>query len=105
VLSDISANAYDYKYEYKKANQGNKFVHTNNISVDVFISCTDKNLLERIESLSISEKGDNYIVPDIALNELISLKDELESSGAMIIKRGEHKSLPTSLKKRDLAAV
>jgi homoserine dehydrogenase len=105
VLSDISANAYDYKYEYKKANQGNKFVHTNNISVEVFISCTDKNLLERIESLSISEKGDNYIVADIALSELISLKDELESSGAMIIKRGEHKSLPTSLKKRDLAAV
>lgn len=105
VLSDISANAYDYKYEYKKANQGNKFVHTNNISVEVFISCTDKNLLERIETLSISEKEDNYIVADIALSELISLKDELESSGAMIIKRGEHKSLPTSLKKRDLAAV
>lgn len=105
VLSDISANAYDYKYEYKKANQGNKFVHTNNLSVEVFISCAKPSVLDQIEVSNIIERGNDYIVADVALSELIRLKDELESAGAMIIKRGRHKPLSTSLKRREVAEV
>lgn len=43
VLSDVSALTYDYRYEYKKRTQGTKLVFSNQASVEVLVSFTQKN--------------------------------------------------------------
>jgi len=42
VLSDISALTYDYRYEYKKKAQGTKLKFSNNASVEVLVSFSQK---------------------------------------------------------------
>jgi homoserine dehydrogenase len=42
VLSDISALTFDYRYEYKKFEQGDGLPFSNDVLVDVVISFTDK---------------------------------------------------------------
>jgi len=38
VLSDISALAYEYRYEYKKAEQEDRYTFTNDVSLDAVVS-------------------------------------------------------------------
>jgi homoserine dehydrogenase len=91
VLSDISALSYNYKYGYKKLKKrinnkneiANSHLLDNNFSIKVYIRFKDKEELKGLEILSIEEEyrssSTNYIVANVNLNSLFTLKGNAES--------------------------
>ncbi len=92
VLSDISALTYNYRYEYKKLSKIRKALNgdynaenflDNNFPIKVYIRFKSKDQLKGIEIVSIEEEykseRTNYIVANVNLKSLFSLKDNKES--------------------------
>ncbi len=102
VLSDISANSYDYKYEYKKLSQSNKFLFTNNVTLDIVATGFNDDL-QKIPFVSITQQEDGLIEGKIKLETLIASQDEIRNSGIFVASKGEPEVLHTTFKtKREL---
>jgi homoserine dehydrogenase len=80
VLSDISALAYDYAYEYKKHQQDTDLEFSNDISVEAYISFVEENQVsisdfEQFNS-GYAAQGKQYMFGKIALQKLLSLSKQ-----------------------------
>ena len=74
VLSDISALAYDYKYEYKKYSQENVPTSADNFIIEVYIRYKNENEINQFSFLSVKEQFQSdeikYIVGNIDIKSL-----------------------------------
>lgn len=74
VLSDISALRYQYKYEYRKSNLGNRFVLDENYIIRVYVSFDNGDAVSEKDFKALHESykshGRNYIIGDITLGAL-----------------------------------
>lgn len=81
VLSDISANSYGYKYEYKKKMQNAVTGYTRDIMLDVYFRYRNEADMEKIGFSEIREsfRGPEYryITGRVSLARLYELRDEL----------------------------
>ncbi len=92
VLSDISANSYGYKYEYKKHQQGTVSHYTRNYKLEVYLRYTneeDRNLFGFEEvSEYFSGKLYKYVIGIINLERLYSLREQLSKMNVFIVNTG-----------------
>ena len=92
VLSDISANSYNYKYEYKKRNQGTVKQYTNDYLIEIYLRYFRKSDLARFAFKSVSEsfysKKFNYTIGVIKLRDLFNMQEELRKMNVFIINTG-----------------
>jgi homoserine dehydrogenase len=92
VLSDISANRYDYKYEYKKFNSSKKYEYSKNQLLEIYFRYHQESDLELFDFEDISEKylgkDFNYVIGTISLAQLFALKDEINLREIFIVNTG-----------------
>ena len=92
VLSDISANSYGYKYEYKKFQQGTVTSYTRNYKLEIYLRY--KNELDRelfgFEEVSeyFSGKFYKYAIGVVSLARLYELKNKLKDLDIFIVNTG-----------------
>lgn len=92
VLSDISANSYGYKYEYKKYRQGNVTRYTRDFKIEIYLRYRnekDKELF-RFEEISehFSSKTFNYVIGVVNLQRLYEIREQLPQMDVFIINTG-----------------
>ncbi|MFQ3575574.1 MAG: homoserine dehydrogenase [Cytophagales bacterium] len=96
VLSDISANRYDYKYEYKKYFSNKKAIYSTSIELEVYFRYYDEKNLNHFQFEKITEKyfgkDYNYVIGNIKLDNLISNKEKLNSADIQLICTGKFKA-------------
>ncbi len=97
VLSDISANSYGYKYEYKKYHQPIRYTYSKEVALEVYLRYDPEKLPNFIHFEAIKERGSNYIIGTIELQTLINSKEALEKAGAFIAATGSIKKLNAPL--------
>lgn len=89
VLSDISANSYGYKYEYKKKSQNIVTGYTRDIMLDVYFRYRNEPDREKIGFKEINEsfRGPEfrYVTGTVSLSRLYELRDELNAMDAFIV--------------------
>ena len=82
VLSDISANSYEYRYEYKKLFQKIETNYTRNIPIEIYYRYRHKEDLELIPFTAIHEsyksRDHNFVVGTLNLEDLYRLKPLLK---------------------------
>ncbi len=92
VLSDISANSYNYKYEYKKRNQGAVNTCSNDYLLEIYLRYHDKSDREKLSFVSITEsfysENYNYVIGVIKLEDLFKIQDELKNMNVFIVNTG-----------------
>ena len=95
VLSDISANAYHYRYEYKKFHQGNSFKYSTDVELEVYLRSNDASLLDELKFSVIKEKsvnyvtGVNYVIGHVSLATLLEKRERINASGSFLATTGE----------------
>lgn len=76
VLSDISALTYNYKYEYKKADQQNGLSFTNDHWIKVYIRFADKEVLNELQVRNLEEtyqsKDYKYVIGEVNIAKLLA---------------------------------
>lgn len=92
VLSDISANSYGYRYEYKKFQQGTVSNYTRNHKLEVYLrynSDEDKNMFEFEEvSEFFSGRSYKYVIGVVNLERLYNLREQLRNMDVFIVNTG-----------------
>jgi homoserine dehydrogenase len=92
VLSDISANSYGYRYEYKKYQQGMVTNYTRNHKLEIYLRYKeekDKELLGFEEvSEYFSSKFYKYAIGVVNLERLYMIREQLTSLDVFIINTG-----------------
>lgn len=92
VLSDISANSYGYRYEYKKYQQGTVTDYTRDFRLEVYLRYTrekDKDLLGFEEvSEYFSSRSYKYVTGIINLCRLYELREQLRAMDVFIVNTG-----------------
>jgi len=82
VLSDITALAYNYKYEYKKLKYYGGLEYTNDMDVEIYLRYTDKKDLALFNFKEVAEslkgKDFNYVIGTLNLSELIKIRKQIE---------------------------
>ncbi|WP_320017788.1 homoserine dehydrogenase [Labilibaculum manganireducens] len=93
VLSDITALAYNYKYEYKKLKYYGGLEYTNDMDVEIYLRYTDKNDLEFFDFKEISEsltgKDFNYVIGTLNLSELINIRKQIAGKDIFLAYLGD----------------
>ena len=93
VLSDIAALRYDYKYEYKKFHQQNGLVHTDKVSIEVYIRFVHEYTIEKLQVENISERFSRneykYIIGSVSLKNLMQHKELLLNKDVFIAQTGK----------------
>jgi len=93
VLSDITARAYDYKYEYKKQKFFQELSYTDNTLVEIYLRYFDDADLALFNFTEVLEKylsqNYKYIVGKISLSELLKIKSQLMERDLFIINTGK----------------
>ncbi|MCW3806454.1 homoserine dehydrogenase [Plebeiibacterium marinum] len=88
VLSDITAIAHDYRYEYKKMNFYNSFKYEKDVTIEIYLRYKKMEDLEKFKFESISEEyigpEYNYKIGMIKIKDLMSLKEHLRSMDIFI---------------------
>jgi homoserine dehydrogenase len=81
VLSDITAIAQNYKYEYKKMNFYNSFTYEKDVVIEIYLRYKHPDDLKHFlfESVSEEYKGpeNNYKIGLIKIKNLMAIKDRL----------------------------
>jgi homoserine dehydrogenase len=103
VLSDISANSYGYRYEYKKFQQGTVSKYTRDYNLEIYLRYKnekDRKLFGLKEvSEYFSSKLYKYIIGIVNLQTLYGLREQLRSMDVFIVNTGRKGiNSPTSLK-------
>jgi len=92
VLSDISANSYGYRYEYKKYQQGTVQNYTRNHKLEIYLRYKnekDKDLFGFEEvSEYFSSKLNNYVIGVVNLERLYELREQLRDMDVFIVNTG-----------------
>lgn len=88
VLSDVSANSYDYRYEYKRTFQNDRYTFTNELELEVYVNSHDERIMDELEFSSITGHEGNAVKGWISLEELIRKKNIIEQSETFIIATG-----------------
>ncbi|KQC01070.1 homoserine dehydrogenase [Pedobacter sp. Hv1] len=104
VLSDIAALRYDYRYEYKKYHQQNGLIHTDKVSIEVYLRYVHEYTIEKLEIENISERfarnDYKYVIGNISLKNLIANRDLLLNKDVFIAQTGK-----LSYSQQDIAAI
>jgi homoserine dehydrogenase len=92
VLSDISANSYGYRYEYKKNIQGTVRNYTRDHEIEIYLRYHNEKDRELFRFSNISEFHSNhsyrYVIGTVNLKYLYSLMKELPSMDIFIVATG-----------------
>jgi homoserine dehydrogenase len=92
VLSDISANSYGYKYEYKKYQQGTVSNYTRDHRIEIYLRYKDEKNRELFGFEEVSEyfsgKLYKYVIGVVNLKRLYELREQLRSMDVFIINTG-----------------
>ena len=76
VLSDIAALRYGYKYEYKKSQQPGALIHTDRVTLEVYLRYTHEYTLDKLKIEQISERFSRddykYVIGQVKLSDLIN---------------------------------
>jgi homoserine dehydrogenase len=92
VLSDISANSYGYKYEYKKYQQGTVSNYTRNYKLEVYLrykNDKDKELFGFEEvSEYFSGRTYKYVIGVVNLERLYEIREQLRDLDVFIVNTG-----------------
>ncbi|TKC58603.1 homoserine dehydrogenase [Pedobacter hiemivivus] len=94
VLSDIAALRYGYRYEYKKYHQHNGLVHTDNVSIEVYLRYTHEYTVEKLQIENIVERFSRddykYVIGNVSLKSLMANRDLLEQKDVFIAHTGKY---------------
>ena len=88
VLSDVSANSYDYRYEYKRTFQQDRYVFSNELELEVYVNSHDERIMDELEFSSITGHQGNAVKGWISLEELIRKKKIVEQSETFVVAIG-----------------
>jgi homoserine dehydrogenase len=92
VLSDISANSYGYKYEYKKYQQGTVTNYTRDYKLEVYLRYNDEKDRELFGFEEVSEYFSGrlykYVIGIINLQKLYELREQLRNMNVFIVNTG-----------------
>ena len=92
MLSDISANSYGYKYEYKKYQQGTVTNYTRDTQIEIYLrykSEKDRKLFALKDvSEYFSSKLYKYVVGVVNLQTLYTLREQLPGMDVFIVNTG-----------------
>ncbi|HVN59260.1 MAG TPA: homoserine dehydrogenase [Bacteroidales bacterium] len=92
VLSDISANSYGYRYEYKKFQQGTVQNYTRNHKLEIYLRYKDEKDRELFGFEEVSEyfssKIYNYVIGVVNLARLYELRKQLPGMDVFIVNTG-----------------
>lgn len=104
VLSDIAALRYDYRYEYKKYHQQNGLIHTDKVSIEVYLRYIHEYTVEKLQVENISERfarnNYKYVIGSISLKNLIANRDLLLNKDVFIAQTGK-----LTYSQQDIAAI
>lgn len=94
VLSDIAALRYGYKYEYKKFNQHNGLIHTDQVNIEVYLRYTHEYTVEKLKIENIVERFTRndfkYVIGSVSLRSLLENKDLLQQKDIFIAHTGRY---------------
>ena len=92
VLSDISANSYGYKYEYKKYQQGTVSNYTRRYKLEIYLRYRDEKDKDLFGFDEVSEyfsgKLYKYVIGIINLERLYELREQLRDMDVFIVNTG-----------------
>jgi homoserine dehydrogenase len=92
VLSDISANSYGYKYEYKKYQQGTVSNYTRDFKLEIYLRYRDEKDRELFGFEEVSEyfsgKMYKYAIGIVNLKRLYEMREQLRTMDVFIVNTG-----------------
>lgn len=92
VLSDISANSYGYRYEYKKYQQGTVSNYTRNLKLEIYFRYKNEKDKELFGFEEVSEyfsgRTYKYVIGIINLERLYALREQLKGMDVFIVNTG-----------------
>jgi homoserine dehydrogenase len=92
VLSDISANSYGYKYEYKKYQQGTVSKYTRDYKLEIYLRYKHEKDRELFGFEEVSEyfsgKLYKYAIGVVNLKRLYELREQLRTMDVFIVNTG-----------------
>jgi len=92
VLSDISANSYGYKYEYKKFQQRTVSNYTRNYRLEIYLRYQDEKEKELFGFEEISEyfssRQYKYVIGIVNLERLYAMREQLTGLNVFIVNTG-----------------
>ena len=92
VLSDISANSYGYRYEYKKYQQGTVSNYTRNLKLEIYLRYKNEKDRELFGFEEVSEYFSGrlykYVIGVVNLERLYALKEQLPGLDVFIVNTG-----------------
>jgi homoserine dehydrogenase len=101
VLSDISANSYGYKYEYKKYQQGTITNYTRNHKLEIYLRYNQEKDRELFGFEEVSEyfsgRFYKYVIGVVNLERLFELKEQLPDLDVFIVNTGRKINSPASI--------
>ncbi len=94
VLSDISANSYGYKYEYKKHHQGTVSNYTRNFRLEIYLRYKNEKDRELFGFEEVSEYFSGrlykYVIGVVNLERLYELRKQLNGLDVFIVNTGRN---------------
>jgi homoserine dehydrogenase len=92
VLSDISANSYGYRYEYKKYQQGTVSNYTRQHKIEIYLRYNDEKEKDLFGFEEVSEyfcgRFYKYVIGVVNLEKLYSLRKQLPLLDVFIVNTG-----------------
>jgi homoserine dehydrogenase len=92
VLSDISANSYGYRYEYKKYQQGTVSNYTRDIRIEIYLRYRNEKDRELFGFEEVSEyfsgRTYKYVIGVVNLERLYTLRKQLPGLDVFIVNTG-----------------
>ena len=92
VLSDISANSYGYRYEYKKFQQATVSNYTRDHKLEVYLRYSDEKHRELFGFEEVSEyfsgRFYKYVIGVVNLKNLFALREQLHDLDVFIVNTG-----------------
>ncbi len=92
VLSDISANSYGYRYEYKKYQQGTVSDYTRNHKLEIYLRYNDEKEKELFGFEEVSEyfsgRFNKYVIGVVNLERLYAIRKQLPGMDVFIVNTG-----------------
>jgi len=92
VLSDISANSYGYRYEYKKYQQGTVSDYTRDFKLEIYLRYRNEKERELFGFEEVSEyfsgRFNKYVIGVVNLERLYTLREQLRDLDVFIVNTG-----------------
>ena len=92
VLSDISANSYGYRYEYKKYQQGTVTNYTRDYPIEIYLRYSSEKDRKLFALKDVSEyfssKLYKYVIGVVRLETLYNLREQLPGMDVFIVNTG-----------------